>query len=313
MSRRAKTCERVYLEFQCWYSRLKFEKKRKKAKKQTFDISLHCANTVVLSSSFPKCMSDLAPPIVPSYIPFDHTYILYDPNDIVSIISVQFSLLPIYIMVFYLLWFLVTREIEPVIVVGGHLCSEILNKILKKILKSPRPDFHKEFGNALGKALSSGSGIGAGKQSILSYGMPSAHSQFVGFLAAYYSCVIIFRIEHFKKWQKQTSCALLLCMAVGVASSRVYLQYHTWQQVVVGVVVGNVFGLLYFIVSMTARDIGLVDWVLNWPIVKLFYVKDSYFHCYQSFRDEYEAYIDQKSKSRQFESVDQKEEGKKTR
>lgn len=222
--------------------------------------------------------SEMVPPVIPSHIPFDQTYVLYDPNDIISIISVQFTLLPVYIMVFYLLWFLVTREIEPVIVVAGHLCSEIVNKILKVLLKNPRPDFHREFG-------SGGS---------LSYGMPSAHSQFIGFLAAYYTCVVIFKIGHLKQWQKAAWAVILAGVGVCVAGSRVYLMYHTWQQVFVGVTVGVVFGVFYFIFSSLVRDVGLVDWVLNWPVIKHLHVKDSYHHCYQTFKDEYDTYLRQR-------------------
>ncbi|CAK9438557.1 uncharacterized protein LODBEIA_P27810 [Lodderomyces beijingensis] len=227
-------------------------------------------------------MSENFPDIIPQHIPFDHTYILYDPTDIISIISVQFSLLPIYIMVFYLSWFLVTREIEPVIIVAGHLCSEVVNKVMKLIFKNPRPDFHREFGAINGKGH------------VLNYGMPSAHAQFIGFFAAYYSCVLLFKIEHLKKWHRRTGSLVLMMVAFGVAGSRIYLQYHTWQQVVVGVVVGVIFGLCYFVVSSVVRDVGVVDWVLRWPVVRAFHVKDSYFHCYQSFQDEYRTYLRQK-------------------
>lgn len=63
---------------------------------------------------------------------------------------------------------LITREIEPVIIVGGHLVNEVINKIVKFLVKSPRPKFHADFG--------SNSKYG------LTYGFPSAHSQFMGFL-----------------------------------------------------------------------------------------------------------------------------------
>lgn len=206
-------------------------------------------------------------------VPFDHTYILYDPADPVSAICVQLSLLPVYIMVFYTSWFLITREIEPVIAVGGHLIGEVLNKVVKHILKQPRPDFHKDFG------------VGSG----LSYGMPSAHSQFMGFFATYYLCMALYKIP-LARCQKIVAAALLLALAVGVAFSRVYLYYHTIQQVIVGVLVGVGLGLAYFVALSVARDIGLVAWVLLWPVVRTFYVKDSYYFCYQSFEEEHKVY-----------------------
>lgn len=212
-------------------------------------------------------------------IPFDNTYILYDPNDIVSMICVHLTLFPIYTMVFYTAWFLITREIEPVIVVGGHLASEVLNKIVKLIVKQPRPDFHKDFG------------IGSYG---LSYGMPSAHSQFMGFFAAYYICMLIFKLNHLNTFKKGLGAFILSSLTILVACSRVYLLYHTIPQVVAGVVLGIVIGLSYFVATSILRDIGLVDWVLLWPIVKFFYVKDSYYHCYQTYKDEYTSYTRRK-------------------
>lgn len=210
-------------------------------------------------------------------VPFDHTYVLYDPTDMVSLISVHLSLLPIYTMVFYTSWFLLSREIEPVIVVGGHLCGEILNKIIKRLIKQPRPDFHKDFGS--------------GSYS-LTYGMPLAHSQFMGFFAAYFICILLFKMSHFSLAQKHAGCAILVVLSGLVAFSRVYLLYHTPQQVLVGVMFGAALGLVYFIVIAVARDVGFIDWILNWPVVRYFYIKDSYFHCFQTYKEEFALYVE---------------------
>ncbi|RLV92157.1 Dolichyldiphosphatase [Spathaspora sp. JA1] len=216
--------------------------------------------------------------LYPNYhpVPFDHTYILYDPHDVTSILCVHLSLLPIYIMIFYTSWFLITREIEPVVVVGGHLCNEIANKIVKRLIKHPRPDFHKEFG------------IGSYS---LTYGMPSAHSQFMGFFAAYFIYTIHFKIEHLSFNKKLLRYTLLLIGMMLVAFSRIYLLYHTIPQVIVGVMLGFVLGIFYFVASTIARDVGLVEWVLNWPIVKYFYIKDTYYYSYESFQQEHENYV----------------------
>lgn len=207
-------------------------------------------------------------------IPFDQTYVVYDPSDWIATVCVQFSLLPVYITVFYTSWFLITREIEPVIVVAGHLFGEVINKVIKHIIKHPRPDFHKDFG--------------AGSYG-LSYGMPSAHSQYMGFFAGYFMLNVWYRVplqEHYK----YVANTILGASAVLVAFSRVYLLYHSVPQVVVGVVVGVTYGMLFYIVVSVARGIGLVDWVLGWPLVRQFYVKDSYYHCYQTFAQEYYHY-----------------------
>lgn len=205
-------------------------------------------------------------------IPFDHTYILYDPQDVVSVVSVHLSLLPVYIMVFYTSWFLITREIEPVIVVGGHLASEVFNKIVKHSFKQPRPDFHKDFGRG-----SYGS----------SYGMPLAHSQFAGFFAAYFLCILFKRVPLSKLNKIIVSSGLIAVMML-VPFSRVYLWYHTISQAFVGVLLGVVVGLMYYIATLVARDLGVIDWILLWPIIRYFSVKDSYYHAYQLFEDEFQ-------------------------
>lgn len=226
-------------------------------------------------------MDTVVPSVSPSMaeynpVPFDHTYVLYDPRDAVSVALVHLLLLPIYTMVFYTSWFFLTREIEPVIVVGGHLVGEVVNKVVKHAVRQPRPDFHRDFGLGL---------YG------LTYGMPSAHAQFMGFFAAYFVCVFAFKLQRFGRWQRVVGSAALVVLLVLVAFLRVYLLYHTPQQVLVGAAVGALLGLAYFGIIAVARDVGFIDWILGWGAVRYFYIKDSYFHCYQTFAQEYEAHM----------------------
>lgn len=213
-------------------------------------------------------------------VPFDSTYIMYDPKDMVSMLCVHFSLLPIYLMVFYFAWFVITREIEPVLVVAGHLVGEAANKVVKHILKRPRPDYHRDFGkNSYG----------------LRFGMPSAHSQFMGLFAAYWICITLYRIPHLRLSVRLAMASTLAICSCLVGFSRVYLFYHTPPQVMVGLMVGLVIGLLLFVFTSLIRDVGLVDWVLRWPLVHYFYIKDSYYHCYVTYKEEYDEYLRRKS------------------
>lgn len=215
-------------------------------------------------------------------IPFDCTYIMYDPSDLICYAAVHFSLLPVYLVIFYFSWFILTREIEPVLVVAGHLVGESTNKVVKNILKLPRPDFHKDFGKG-----SYG----------LSYGMPSAHSQFMGLFATYFICIVLFKTPNHNRTSKMLMTVPLVLASILVAFSRVYLFYHTAPQVIVGLLVGVVLGLLLFVFSSMLRDVGIVDWVLDWPLVRYFNVKDSYYHCYQTFEDEYDSFCKRKWES----------------
>ena len=60
---------------------------------------------------------------------------------------------------------------------------------------------------------------------------------------------------------------------MGVAFSRVYLLYHSNVQVIAGLITGVTLGIIYFIITSVARDVGLVEWILNWPIIKYFMLK----------------------------------------
>lgn len=206
------------------------------------------------------------------YIPFDETHIIYDSADPFGIVAVHFSLLPIYIMMFYASWFLTTREVEPVIAVAGQICNNVINKLLKYCFKQLRPPFHRDFG------------LGSHG---LTYGMPSAHSQFMGYFAAYYVATICFATP-ISKSCKYIVCGGIILAALGVACSRWYLMYHTAEQVIAGIACGATIGTTYSVVVFILRDIGLVDWVLLWRIVRLFWVRDSYYHNYRLFKQEFE-------------------------
>lgn len=212
----------------------------------------------------------------PNLIPFDDTYVLYNPQDPISFLCVYFSLLPIGILLFYFSWFLCTRELEAVIIAGGHVLNDILNNIVKNIIKQPRPNF---FGDSFQKGT-----IRSG------YGMPSAHSQFMGFFAIYHTLRILLYWQGLSQARKFLSIVVILVAALCVAGSRVYLGYHNTEQVVIGVSLGACAGSLYFLAVGIVRELGLIDWVLSWPIVKRLWVKDSCYYAPLSLQAEHEAW-----------------------
>ena len=105
----------------------------------------------------------------------------------------------------------------------GLVASHELAKILKKIIKQPRP---------VGAPLSS-------------YGMPSDHSQFVAFTTMYLVHVLITR-PGLRKSALFVSAVLMCTMSIAVFYSRVYLNAHTTEQVVVGAILGVVTGSLWY-------------------------------------------------------------------
>lgn len=69
----------------------------------------------------------------------------------------------------------------------------------------------------------------------------------------------------------------LQIMAAAVAGSRVYLEYHSPKQVVVGMGVGALLGIVWFVVTDVLRlAAGGVFWdiLLDNKVSKLLYIKD---------------------------------------
>ncbi|CRK25671.1 hypothetical protein BN1708_018173, partial [Verticillium longisporum] len=54
----------------------------------------------------------------------------------------------------------------------------------------------------------------------------------------------------------------------------VYLGYHTTKQVLVGLAAGAACAVAWFAATTHARDVGLLAWVLRWPVVRWFRVRD---------------------------------------
>lgn len=105
--------------------------------------------------------------------------------------------------------------------------------------------------------------------------MPSAHSQFIFFYAAYLTTWMYTRAIRFSAFKRAYRTVGLFILAILVSSSRVYLSYHTTEQVCVGAGIGTLFGVFYALFIGLLRDTGVVDWVLSWPLAHLFYIKDT--------------------------------------
>lgn len=212
-------------------------------------------------------------------IPFDDTFVLYNSDDILSFGLVYFTLLPIFVMVFIFSWFITTRELEACILAAGHVVNDIINNIVKNIVKEKRP---------LGLFANESSFQKNSNRS--GYGMPSAHSQFMGFLTGY----MILRVLFF--WRFDKSIKGLLCKYLGllllivstglVAFSRVYLGYHSTKQVSVGVSLGLFLGSSYFVVIQYIRRLGICDWMMTWEVSKFFCIKDSSYRGSKSLSEE---------------------------
>ncbi|CZT06529.1 related to CAX4 protein [Rhynchosporium agropyri] len=189
------------------------------------------------------------------------THVHYDPNDHISYFCAWLALVPQALCVIYATLIWSTREIEILMMFGGQMACEALNFALKRILKEQRPkQMH-------GKG----------------YGMPSSHAQFVAFFSLSLTMFLLFRHVPKKPTPSHTPLTMglrvvLSGLAMGcaglVAWSRIYLNYHTEKQVVVGYAAGTASAIGWFAITTVVRQSGLLEWILEQYPVRLFRMKD---------------------------------------
>ncbi|ODV84855.1 hypothetical protein CANARDRAFT_200106 [[Candida] arabinofermentans NRRL YB-2248] len=200
-------------------------------------------------------------PKLQELIPFDHTYILYDPENPLSLAIAIASLTPILILVFIFSWFVITREVESCLLAFGHVLNDLTSCIIKKLSKFERPIEGQIF-------KTDGS---------LAYGMPSSHSQFVSFLTCYMTLKMLLQWPTaLSKKCQIVSIGSLLAVQFSVVYSRVYFSYHNFYQVFVGTILGIFLSSAYFLLVSILRDVGLINWLLDWNICQLLQMKDSF-------------------------------------
>ena len=79
---------------------------------------------------------------------------------------------------------------------------------------------------------------------------------------------------HYPRLTHMLLTAAVITLAVVVATSRVYLHYHTTKQVLVGATAGSLFAVFWFAVTEWLRRAGWVEWLLEWGIVRSARVRD---------------------------------------
>jgi dolichyldiphosphatase len=114
------------------------------------------------------------------------------------------------------------------------------------------------------------------------YGMPSSHAQFVSFFSVTLSLFLLFRhVPHptethtpFTFGGRFLLSLVALACAGAVATSRIYLSYHTPKQVMVGVAAGAAFAFAWFGFTTYLRRAGWIEWALETWMARLLRVRD---------------------------------------
>ncbi|KAL5594798.1 hypothetical protein BROUX41_001707 [Berkeleyomyces rouxiae] len=207
---------------------------------------------------------------------FSLTHVYYDPSDPVSHLCAFLALVPHALLVAYGTLVISTREAEVILMLIGQLACEAANFVLKRIIKEERPNRH--FGKG--------------------YGMPSSHAQFVAFWSVTIALFMLVRHsppgstvattrkavpKNGTQAPRSRSIPILerlfatvgaFGLAAAVASSRIYLGYHTLNQVLIGITAGVICALGWFFVTSMARQMGLLTWGLELPLVRWLRVRD---------------------------------------
>lgn len=114
------------------------------------------------------------------------------------------------------------------------------------------------------------------------YGMPSSHAQFVTFFSLSLTLFLLFRHTPTPSpshtpitiVQRALLSFLALFCAGGVCVSRIYLNYHTGKQVLVGCGAGAFSAIAWFLLIMWTRRNGLVAWCLDLKWASMLRIRD---------------------------------------
>ncbi|CAH0726603.1 unnamed protein product, partial [Brenthis ino] len=166
--------------------------------------------------------------------PLALTLVEYPKGDILGKFFAFTSLAPFGIGAGFVTLILFRRDLHTIAFFFGTLVNEALNIILKHLICEARPLARGHLYNE--------------------YGMPSSHAQFIWFFSIYVLYFFIIRLHHINNnsiisalWRIIIvgSC---LSLALIVSIGRVYLNYHTTAQVIVGAFIGLIFATIWFII-----------------------------------------------------------------
>ena len=136
---------------------------------------------------------------------------LYRTGTPLDLIFFGFCALPLLVFFWSVVMTFVARQLLYIVLVLNYMLGKRLNKVLKRVIAQKRPN--KD-----------------------SHGMPSFHSQISFFYSTF---------AHYRRASAPISVSIgLHVVATAVSYGRVHLGKHTWEQIIVGMLVGVVQGLL---------------------------------------------------------------------
>jgi dolichyldiphosphatase len=203
---------------------------------------------------------------------FAPSFCKFLPGDKIGGLSCLLALSPFFILVSLGTLLLSRRDPATALFALGLCVSTVFNDALKLVFKDPRP-----CSNTLYCSISDGD----------VYGMPSGHSQFMFFGAAYTAAWALSGRWRVPLLQRLALTLGAFLAAACVAVSRLYLHVHTSKQVAVGSALGCALGLLWFCGVEAVRP--AFAWLAASPLGRALRIRDCS-HC-DVLTVEYEAVV----------------------
>lgn len=231
-----------------------------------------------------------------------------DPEDNISYLCAWLALVPQALCIVYVTLIWSTREAEVALMFGGQLACEAANFVLKRLIKEERPSRIHRTGKGYGMPSShaqfvafwavamalfllvrhtpswtdhgygprsaavdgQGGGAGKGNKDVRTAAARRTSSW------GQQDWVMVESYAH-RPWsyaERAAAAAFVLGVAALVAWSRVYLGYHTVNQVLVGCLAGAVCAVAWYAATAAARGAGLLAWALESPVARGLRVRD---------------------------------------
>mmetsp|Transcript_9999 Transcript_9999/g.26662 ORF Transcript_9999/g.26662 Transcript_9999/m.26662 type:complete len:226 (-) Transcript_9999:1049-1726(-) len=189
------------------------------------------------------------------------THVEFPTGDVVGKLLALWSLLPVFSVVALATIVLVRRDVHAILLLCGVFLNEAANSTAKRTFRQPRPDVARMTTYASSQ-----------------HGMPSAHVQLVAFITAYAAALLLHTASRgfLPRHERIVVLVALPLSVMLVATSRVYLGYHTLAQVVVAAAYGGALGALFFTAALVLRSKPAVsDSKIVRTCAEWFSIKDS--------------------------------------
>ena len=185
-------------------------------------------------------------------VALENTYVRYEDFDHLGKLLAYVTLTPVYIMAMYTTLLLFRRDYSTLFSFSGQMINLVLNKVLKKIFDQPRPGDNSDLSDS---------------------GMPSNHSQFMGYICTYYIIQFLFNSPKLTVVYRLFYSLLLCTLCLAVCYSRHYLEYHTVDQIIVGALIGSSFGFFYALFDVL-YGYKLGNLICSIPVIDYFGVRN---------------------------------------